>query len=494
MIPAVILARVSSAEQEEGHSLDAQLANLQNYAERKALEVIQVFRIVESSTKGHRPEFERMITLIGKQKQRTALIVDCVDRLQRSFTHTPVLNALMEKDLLEIHFVREGYSIDKDANSMQKLMWNMGTLMAQSYTDQLKDNIKRSIKHKVDTGRWIAKAPVGYRHEPDPEQIGRNKIVIDSDRAHLVRRIFSEYATGTVSFHELLRKAHEWGLRTDKGHRLALQTICNIINNPFYYGVMKVKGKLYRHNHPVLIDKGLFDVCQQVKEKIIKPWLAVKETRENFLLRGIVTCAVSGKKATCDIKKGRYVYLMTRDPANPDKKLWVKEESVLRQINEIFKGFVLPDDYLPEMLDYVRRSHEAEKAFHHDHVRTLQLEKNDLTGKLDRLTDLLLEGHISKEVYERKHEEIISRRDDINQQLVGSDKGDSSVKTALCAMLALISKTQGMFASSNIEEKRHLLGLVFSNLSLEGATLRYTLRNPFDIFEKMSGCQEWRMG
>ncbi len=43
----------------------------------------------------------------------------------------------MEKDVLEIHFVREGNVIDKNANSMQKLMWNMGTVMAQSYTDQL---------------------------------------------------------------------------------------------------------------------------------------------------------------------------------------------------------------------------------------------------------------------------------------------------------------------------------------------------------------------
>lgn len=89
------------------------------YADRKGMEVLQVFSITESSTKGDRPEFERMIAFIAKQKKRTALIVDCLDRLQRSFTHIPVLNMLMEKDILEIHFIREGYSIDKDSNSMQ---------------------------------------------------------------------------------------------------------------------------------------------------------------------------------------------------------------------------------------------------------------------------------------------------------------------------------------------------------------------------------------
>lgn len=242
MRQAVILARVSSAEQEAGHSLDAQLANLQAYAERKGLKVVQVFRIIESSTKGFRPEFERMIDFIRQQKQRTALIVDCVDRLQRSFVHTPVLNGLMDKDLLEIHFVREGNVIDKDANSMQKMMWNMGTVMAQSYTDQLSDNVKRSIKHKIGQGQWIAKAPLGYRNI---EAEGRNTIVLDTERAFLVKRLFIEYATGTVSLAELQRKSKEWGLRTDKGNPVSTQTLWAVIRNPFYYGMMRIKGQVY---------------------------------------------------------------------------------------------------------------------------------------------------------------------------------------------------------------------------------------------------------
>ena len=504
VIKAVILARVSDISQESGHSPDAQLANSRAYAERKGMEVLQVYSITESSTRGDRPEFERMIAFIGKRKERTALVVDCLDRLQRSFTHIPVLNTLMEKNLLEIHFVREGYSIDKDSNSTQKLMFNMGTLMAQSYVDQLKDNIKRSIRHKIDTGHWIAKAPVGYRHEYDPQDARargekrnrkeryRSKIVIDETRSHLVKRMFSEYATGTVSFRELQRKTFEWGLRTDKGNKLALQTVCDVISNPFYHGVMKVKGKLYRHNYPALIDKFLFDLCQAVRDRIEnKPWKAVKQTRENFMLRGLITCAASGRKVTCSLQKGRYIYLMTRNPANPDQKLWIKEAVVLRQIREVFASFAMSEEALPEMLAYVRKSHEMEKTFHHEHVRTLQLEKNTLTGKLDRLTDLLLEGDISKEVYDRKHGEIVTRRDDINQQLAASDTGDAEVKMAISFIVSLVAKTPRLFESSKIEEKRKLLGLVFSNLQMEGSTLRYTLRKPFDLFAGTLNRQEW---
>ncbi len=491
MIPAVILARVSTPEQEAGHSLEAQLANLQGYAQRKSLNVIETFRIIESSTKGCRPEFERMIGFISKQKQRTALIVDCVDRLNRSFTHHPVMNALMEKDLLEIHFVREGYSIDKDANSMQKLMWNMGTVMAQSYTDQLKDNIKRSIKHKIDSGHWIAKAPVGYKHEPDA-QGGRSKIVIDESCAHLVQRMFKTYATGTVSFRELQRMTVEWGMRTNKGNSLALQTVCDMIRNPFYYGVMQVKGRLYRHSHPTLIERSLHIACEAVTARLQnKPWKAVKETRKKFLLRGLVTCAVSGKKATCDLKKGRYTYLMVQDPAKPTKKLWVKEETVIQQMAEVVRSIAIPEKYLPETLGYIRSNHEAEKAFHVEHIRGLQREKGDILGKLNRLTDLLIAGHVTEATYKDKHLELDMRRDNITRELAENDKGDTGFKVTLSGIVALMAQAPQLFASSNMIEKRALVGLVFSNLQLEGSTLRYNLRKPLDTFVKPTKCQDW---
>lgn len=57
---AVILARVSTKEQEDGHSLAAQKQRLAEYCQRKNLNVIKVFEIIESSTKGKRKELRRI--------------------------------------------------------------------------------------------------------------------------------------------------------------------------------------------------------------------------------------------------------------------------------------------------------------------------------------------------------------------------------------------------------------------------------------------------
>ena len=159
---AVILARISSKEQFDGHSLDAQMRNLEQYAERKEFDVIKKLSIIESSTKKQRPEFDEMITFIKRQKSKIALIADTVDRLQRSFKETPIFNDLMQRDILELHFVKKGNVLCKDANSTQKLMWNMGVVMAQSYTDQLSDNIRRSVNFKLRNGGWCGQAPLGY--------------------------------------------------------------------------------------------------------------------------------------------------------------------------------------------------------------------------------------------------------------------------------------------------------------------------------------------
>ena len=104
----------------------------------------------------------RMIEFIKEQKGCIAIIVDTVDRLRRRFKETPILNELLEKDVLKFHFAKERNILSKDANSNQKLMWNMGVVMAQPYRDTFSDNVKRSIQHKVEKGGMVRTSTPNY--------------------------------------------------------------------------------------------------------------------------------------------------------------------------------------------------------------------------------------------------------------------------------------------------------------------------------------------
>ena len=62
----------------------------------------------------------------------------------------------------------------------------------------------------------------------------------------------------------------------------------------------------------------------------------------------------------------------------------------------------------------------------------------------------------------------------------------------MSGLISLASKAPDLFERSNNAEKRLLIGFVFSNLTLEGVSLRYSLRKPFDLFVDLARSQEWR--
>lgn len=162
------------------------------------------------------------------------------------------------------------------------------------------------------------------------------------------------------------------------------------------------------------------------------------------------------------------------------------------QIGQVFQSLQIPEDVLSEIISELKQTHESEKQFHHDSIKRLHRESEDLAKKLDKLTDLLLEESITKDVYHKKHQAMIERQQEINRELEGHHEGNDQFKIALSMLVTLASKAWDIFQSSTIDEKRQLIGYVFSNLEMKGPTLCYSLKKPFDLFVNLADHQDWR--
>ena len=495
---AIILARVSTKEQEEGYSIAAQKHRLQQYCERKRLDVIQTFEVVESSTQGDRKDFMSMIEFIRKQRECVALVADKVDRVQRSFKEYPLLDALIQEGKLELHFNTENYIIHRESVSQERLMWSIGVVMAQSYVDSLRDNVKRSIDQKLRVGECIGTAPIGYINIRDPR--GRSQVVIDPDRALLVRRIFQEYSTGQYTLGEMTKKAKEWGLCNYRGYQKPLDKsqMHRMIQNPFYYGEMQVKGRRFLHVYEPLITKELYDDCQAVRLGWHKKPFAYAE--KDHIFRGLITCAVTGKIVTTDTKtktyqNGRtahYSYLMTWNPQEPSKKLWQREEDIMAQMEQVFKSMAPEPDLFGDVVSYARQTCEAEKIFHKRQMAELGKEYEAVQGKLDKLMDLLLDNAISREEHDIKRNKLKQRQIELSGLINAFTAADDGFRDAVVDTLELGRKAHELFVGSNNEGKRRLINFVFSNLQLNGQKLQFSLRKPFDMFIKATDIGEWR--
>lgn len=224
---AVLWIRVSSREQKEGYSLDAQEDRLKNYCTQRGLAIVKQFTVVESSTRGEREEFYNMIAFIKKYKSPVALVCDKVDRLQRSFKEYNVLNELIEKEKIAIHFNTEQSVIAKNAKAHDKLMWNFRITVAQSQTDTMSDNVCRSLEKMRKEGKWAHHAPVGYKNVRQAN--GHSDIVLDEDNHFIITQLFKEFSTGIYNLEQIVRKATNLGLKMKSSNKLHKQTIRNIL-------------------------------------------------------------------------------------------------------------------------------------------------------------------------------------------------------------------------------------------------------------------------
>ena len=164
---AVLLARVSSREQAEGMSIDAQTEILRNYCTKKDLDVLKIYQLVESSTKSERKKFEEVLQYINSLPYKVALVADTIDRVQRGFKESVELDELRKADKIEIHFVRENLIIHKESNSADIARWDLGVFTSKTYVGNLRDNVKRSINYNTSKGIWQSLAPIGYKNTRD---------------------------------------------------------------------------------------------------------------------------------------------------------------------------------------------------------------------------------------------------------------------------------------------------------------------------------------
>ena len=500
---AIALARVSTPDQEAGYSIEAQKYRLKEYCLRHNLELVQTFEIVESSTTGDRKQYTAAIDFARKQKERIAIITDKVDRLQRRLTETPVLEKLINEGKIELHFHVENVQIHKNSTSQERLMWNLHVILAQSYVDSLRDNVNRSIQQKLRKGEWISLAPLGYLHIKGAEnERGTGKITVDPDRAPLIRKLFETYASGEYTLADLTRKAKEWGLRNNwrtQGY-LSKAHLHRILQNPFYYGVMRVKktGREYPHIYEPLVSKELYDACQAVRlgwKK--KPF---KYAGKEYVFRGMITCAVTGRVVSADTKKRQradgtpyeITYLGTWNPEDTSKKIWVREDEVMEEIEEVFRKLQLTPEAIAEVMRYVRSGAGYEREYHKTRMESLYKEQTGIKTKLDRLMDFWLEGKITEEEHTEKRRSLVERRDLITVEIEQHNKADDKFSERLVDVVKIGGNAYDHFRLSNTEGKRRLVNLVFSTVKLKGRKLEYALRSPFNDFIKVEEMSEWR--
>ena len=145
-IKTVLYARVSTRDQaEEGYSLPAQERLLGEYARRNDLEIDRVFSVPESAAgRLERKTFKEMLEYLEANPSLKVILCEKVDRITRNFKDSVALDEWLNGDgERQVHFVKQGLVIHRDAKSNDKLQWDFHVVLARNYTNNLSEEVRK---------------------------------------------------------------------------------------------------------------------------------------------------------------------------------------------------------------------------------------------------------------------------------------------------------------------------------------------------------------
>ena len=487
---AIILARVSTEEQKEaGNSLPAQIERLENYCNNKGFKIAKISSFDESAYKTKRNDFDEALKFLKSNKEKTIVCFDKVDRFSRNVFDKRVayLYELAMKDKIELHFVSDNLVITPNISATEKFHFGMSLGLAKYYSDAVSDNVKRAYENKIKKGEWIGKAPVGYINIKNKDD--SKDIALDPERAHFIVRIFEMYATGNCSIKIIQDKMKKLGLKgnSKKQRPLGNSVIYNVLKNPFYYGTMRIKKKLYPHKYQPLVSKELFDKCQTVMAEYHKK--PFKYGSKPFILKGMIRCADCGCTITPETVKEYTYYSCTNYKGMHEKRIYIREEELLKPIYKILKNIRLSDEKIEIITEDLKKSNEAKNKFHKKSLTAIRKEYDLIGKRINKMWDLRLDDNkITEEMFNEKLEEYKEKQAELNEEIQRHTNADEDYYITANRVLSLAQKAYEVFKSSEIPEKRQLLNFLLQNLKLQDKKLSFELKTPFDTVLQANKC------
>ena len=246
---AALYARVSSAEQVDGHSLDFQLEDMRKAARHDGFDVAEVYRDEGFSAKtDRRPEFQRMIA-DAKAGCFSRIYVWKFDRFARNREDSAIYKGLLRRNGVQVVSVKEPTDGESPASG---LMEGVLEVVAEWYSADLKQKMSRAKRARADAGLYNGDVPFGYAkacgHERCTIKTCDNNIPVPrTDEAAVVLTAFDRYAAGHTSMKDIAdfintlgfktrnkRKKSEYGVTGPRP--FSKDSVRDMLTSPFYSG------------------------------------------------------------------------------------------------------------------------------------------------------------------------------------------------------------------------------------------------------------------
>ena len=476
-----IYARKSTDDEDrQVLSIEAQLKELHEYAQRENVFVIKEIIEAKTAKKPGRPLFNDMLLQIERGAAE-GILAWHPDRLARnSVDGGRIIYLVDQKVIKDLRFP----TLRFDNNAQGKFMLSIIFGQSKYYIDALSENIRRGIRLKLSKGIWPQWAPIGYLNDRKTRAI-----ILDEGKAPFIKKVFELYSTGKYPLGEIRQKINALGMTGRKNIPLSISDYQFMLSNPLYYGVFRYNGEMYEGTHAPIITKKLFDKCQEVMLRRGKP----KKEEFKFVFRGLMRCGECGRMITAELQKGHVYYRCTKRLTNCTQK-YLREEELAAQIKAIIQKVSLCDDWTKKILEQLEKDKNSGVQSSLPQQQNLEAKVKEIDARISKLIDVYLEGNLTLEEYQAKKEAFINEKKELQERARDFAAGGYNRFEPAKDFVTLLNSGHCAVEEGNLESQKEFLEKIGSNFILKERRLNFSTEARFRRLLEATPFPCWRRG
>ncbi len=488
-----IYLRVSTREQArtgggaEGYSIPAQREACYARAAQQGVTIVgEYVDAGESARSAQRDDLQRMLGEIKKERP-DVVFVHKIDRLARNREDDIAINIMLRKHGVKLVSCTENV----DDTPSGKLLYGLMAEIAQFYSANLAEEVKKGLVRKAMEGGTPFYAPLGYYNRRETrEGVERSWVELDPERAEIIRWCLEQYATGEWSAIDLTLAAQAKGLtsrpnRNRPAKPIGLTGMYHILANPYYVGVVSYQGIHYEGKHPTLVEPDVWLAVQHVL--VAHNHTGEKDRTHNHYLRSTIYCSDCGGRKVYSQHQGNggiYAYfhcVKRKTKTNNCQRRAVRVEKVEEGIADFYRSFRVR----PEHADQIRVAiHEELAVQQAEASRSLERARRH-RRQVDDERQKLLRAHYAGAIPE---DLLASEMKRLTRQLAAADgeikaaqATTADIEATLDRALAAASHCEVAYLSAPNPIRRQINQGFFEKLYIaeDGSVARVDFTEPF---------------
>lgn len=474
MTIAAAYIRVSTDDQLE-FSPDAQLRALNEYAKKNNINIPDEFIFVDEGKSGksveQRPAFQKMIKIAKvKPKPFDAILVHKFDRFARNREDSIVYKSLLRKECgVKVISITEHIDDDKFSVILEAML----EAMAEYYSLNLADEVKKGMTEKAMQGGFMARPPFGYAVAEE----GQPPIIV-KEQAEIVKLIFDKFINVGSSYYAIVKYLNNLGIKTNTGGPFSTTRVKYILSNPFYCGTViwnmrdsndnyKVKEQedwiITEGLHKPIITKEQFYAAER-RMKTIKKRARPAELTSHYF-SGLMRCGDCGGSMSFNNRKnGPYFQCENYTKNSTCTSHSISAKKITEAVLENIQGVI--DEKLPATIETIQTDTSESEL--------LKKELSNIKGKLQRAKEAYINEIDTLEEYKENKELILKKKAELEEQ-IKSLKSVSVSETKLKENLKHLHKTI-LDDSISTKEKQKVIRQIIQRITFNKADRSINIR------------------